>query len=298
MKKSFISFISLILFGSLISGCAQLFPKPEPPPPLPPIIEPQPPLKVKPEQFKEFPWSELGKPNKDGNDTNTKMYTWREGDTFSKVAEAEMGNPALGDKLAKYNDVLDADKMVPGDKIVIPNPIIGLESRMVIKKHREKTYGAPEPVDTALKKGDEYKFSFVSNVNGYLYVLRQGPKEVELLYPAQVKKGQRNRKPERLQRDDGKITANEPLLVPTSPKGLMYDPQRKGDRVAVFLSLRPIAGLEELKDKTKISEGDIEDVMREVKTGDIQSEPMTGVRVIRIPDPGKDILGFYLNITG
>jgi hypothetical protein len=299
MKKSFILFFSLIFFESLISGCAPLFPKPEPPPPLPVIEEPKPQIKVKSDYFKAFPWSELGKPSKDGNEPNTKMYTWRDDDTFAKVAEAEMGNPAWGNDLAKYNDIADPSKVIAGDKIVIPNPIVGLEYRMVIKRLKEKAFGAPEPVDTPLKKGDEYKFSFLSNVNGYLYVFKQSPKEVELLYPAQVKKGHRNRRPERLQRDDGKITADVSLVIPSTPKGLSFDPKRSGDRVWVYLSLKPIQGLEELKDKAKISEAEVDEVMRDVKAGDIvSSDTATGVKVIRMPDPSKDILGFTLNISG
>ena len=141
MKKSFILFFALVFFESLISGCA-LFPKPEPPPPLPPIEEPKPPLKVKPDQFSAFPWSELGKPNKDGNEPNTKMHTWRDGETFASIAEDEMGNSAWGNDLSKYNDLSDSGKVTSGDKIVVPNAIIGLQSQMVIKRKGERTFGS------------------------------------------------------------------------------------------------------------------------------------------------------------
>ncbi len=98
-------------------------------------------------------------------------------------------------------------------------------------------------------------------------------------------------------RDTGKIAAAEQLLVPTSPKGFSYDPKKTGDRVAVFFSLRAIPGLEDLKEKAKITEGDIEDVMRRVNQSDIKSDDAKGIRVIRVSDP-NDVLGFYLSISG
>ncbi len=294
MKQSFILFFIVIYFGT-ITGCAY-FQKKDEPPPLPPIEETKPPLKLKPDHFKEFPWADLAKPTKDGNDPNTKLYTWRDGDTFESVAESEMGNPALGTKLALYND-LGPGKPIAGDKIVIPNAIIGLTSQIVIKHKKEREFGSPENLTAELKAGDEYKFRFESNVNGFLYAFKEDVKGVDFLYPAKVKIGARNRKKEKepIMRDTGKIEAHTPLLVPSNPKGISYDPKKSGDRVFVFLSLRQIPELDDLKEKKSINVAEIEDVMLRVKQGDIVSEG--AVRVLRIADP-SEVLGFTLSVGG
>ncbi|HMK36462.1 MAG TPA: hypothetical protein VK463_15420 [Desulfomonilaceae bacterium] len=293
MKRPLVSFFVILVVG-LVSGCAY-FQKKDEPPPLPVIEETKPPLKLKGEYFKEFPWSDLAKPRKDGNDPDTRTYTAREGDTFQSIAENEMGDPALGAKLASFNDASDMTKPAAGEKIVIPNPIVGMSSQIEVKHKGEKQYGPPEPFDTALKKGDEYKLRFESNDNGYTYVFRQSPKGLEMLYPAQVKKGKRNKKAEPLIRDTGKIMAHDPITVPAGPKGFAYDPKRPGDQVFVFLSLRKIPELEDLKEKTKIGDKDVEEIMRRVKEGEIVTEGP--VRVLRIADPAE-ILGFSLNLNG
>jgi hypothetical protein len=292
MKRSFAIILSVLMIG-LHAGCAYLV-KPDLPPPLPPIEEVKPPFKLRMEHFKEFPWGELPKPAKDGNEPNSKLHTWREGDTFESVAETEMGTPAWGPKLGAYNDA-DAGKLSPGDKIVIPNPIIGISSTIVIKRKGEKEFGASQSFDTELKKGDEFKFHFESNVNAFLYVFREGAKGVDMVYPAQVKRGKRNKKAEPLIRDTGKITAREPKLIPSDAKGMAYDPKRIGDRVFVFLSLRQIPEFDDLKEKEKIRVEEVEDVMHRVKQGDIISEGAN--RVLRITDP-SEVLGFTLNVNG
>ena len=61
------------------------------------------------------------------------------------------------------------------------------------------------------------------------------------------------------------------------PKGFTYDPKKKGDRILVFLSLKKIPELEDLrekslKDKKKIRQDDVEEVMIRVKQGEIFSQ--------------------------
>lgn len=278
-----------------MTGCAFL-PKKDEPPPLPPIEETKPPLKMKGEHFKEFPWSELAKPKKDGNDPDTRTYTVREGDTFQSIAENEMGDPAMGAKLAAYNDMADISRPPVGDKIVIPNPIIGISTQMEVKRKGEKQFGSPESFDAPLGKGDEYRIRLESNANGYLYVFRQGTKGLEILYPAPVKKGKRNKKSEPLPpRDTGKISVHDPIYIPAGAKGFAYDAKRTGDRVFVFFSLRQVRDLEDLKEKAKLRIEDAEEVMHRVKEGDIISDGP--IRIIRISDPAE-VLGFTVNLSG
>lgn len=294
MKRSFIFFCMYLLIG-LVTSCGYL-PKKDEPPPLPPIEEPKPPLKMKTDYFRAFPWDELPKPNKDGNDPNTKLHTWREGDTFESVAETEMGDVALGPKLAAYNDLIDPSKMVAGDKVVIPNPIIGLSSQMVVKRKGEKEFGSPAPLDIELKKGDEYKFRFEPNVNGFLYVFREGSKGLEILYPAPEKKAKRGTKRDTLiVADSGKVSAHTPLLIPSIMKGIPFDPKKMGERVFVFLSMRPIQELDDLRTKAKARVEEVEDVLHRVKQSDIVSEGP--IKALRIADPA-DILGFTFNTNG
>jgi hypothetical protein len=279
-----------------MSGCAYLQKKDEPPP-LPPIEETKPPLKMSADYFREYPWTELGKASKDSNEPDTRPYTFKDGDSFGSIADKEMGDPAMGPKLAAYNNVSEASTPAPGEKIIIPNPIIGINSQMVVKRKGEREFGSPESVDVTIGKGDEYKLRFESNVNGFLYVFRQGTKGVELLYPAQVKTSTRTKKKqsEPLMRDTGKVTAHDPVVIPTGGKGFSFDPKRVGDRVFVFLSLRQIPEFEDLKDKGKIKIEEVEDVMHRVKEGEIVTDG--GIRVLRISDP-SEVLGFSLNING
>lgn len=293
MKRALVTFLIPFVVG-IMTGCAYLQKKDEPPP-LPPIEETKPPLKMKGEYYREFPWPDLAKPRKDGNDPDTRTYTVREGDTFQNVAENEMGDPAMGTKLAAYNDMSETRPPV-GDKIVIPNPIIGMTSQMEAKRKGEKQFGPPESFDADLKKGDEYRLRLESNANGYLYVFRQGAKGLEILYPAQVKKGKRNKKSEPLPpRDTGKISVHDPIYVPAGSKGFPYDAKKAGDRVFVFFSLRQVPDLEDLKDKAKLRVEEVEEVMHRVKEGDIVVDGP--IRVLRIADPAE-ILGFTVNLSG
>lgn len=303
--------ISLFIILGLISGCAY-FQKKDEPPPLPEIVETKPPLSktMKGAYFNAYPWTALDKPRKDGNDPETTTYTSKEGDTLASVAEKEMGDSGLADKLAEYNDIAPSSKVPAGDKIVIPNPIIGMSSQIMVKSKGEKEFGAAQSFDTKFKKGDEYKFRFESNVDGYCYIFREGPKGVELLYPAQVKvqptkaqakaklkKGQKAKTPapEPLMRDTGKVKAHQPIEIPVGKKGFVYDAKDQGDRVFVFLSLREIPDLENLKDKPKLKVDDVETVMHRVKEGEVYSEGP--YRLLRINDVAE-ILGFALNLNG
>ena len=68
----------------------------------------------------------------------------------------------------------------------------------------------------------------------------------------------------------------------------------------MFLSLRKIPDLEDLKekslkDKKKIKQVDVEDVMIRVKQGEVFDQPP--YHLLRISDP-EESLGFTLNING
>lgn len=293
MKRPLIMFLIVLILG-LITGCAYLQ-KPDVPPPLPPIEETKPPLTMKSKYFEAFPWDDLAKPRKDGNDPDTFTYTVKEGDTIQTVAENMMGNAGLADRLAAYNDLPPGQKLSPGDKIVIPNPIIGISSQVKVKSKGEKEFGSPEPFNTQFKTGDEYKLRFVSNVDGYLYVFRHEPKSVQFLYPAAVKKGKRTKNQEPLQRDMGKIKANDPVEIPIGKKGYLYDPKKAGDKIYVFLSLQENPDLDGLKDKKGLKEADVQGVLHRVKEGEVLSEPP--YQLLRITNP-KELLGFVLNING
>jgi hypothetical protein len=300
--------ISLFIILGLISGCAY-FQKKDEPPPLPEIVETKPPLSMKGEYFKAFPWDALDKPRKDGNDPNTKTYTFEKDDTLDSVAEKEMGDAGLASGLASYNDISPSSKVPAGDKLVIPNPIIGMSSQIMVKSKGDKEFGAAQSFDTKFKKGDEYKFRFEPNVDGYCYIFRETPKGVELLYPAQVKvapkaqskaqlkKGKKAKAatPEPLMRDTGKVKAHQPIEIPVGKKGFVYNAKDQGDRVFVFLSLREIPDLENLKDKPKLKVDDVETVMHRVKEGEVYSEGP--YRLLRINDVAE-ILGFALNLNG
>ncbi len=304
MKRSLILFL-IILIPGLIAGCGY-FQKKDEPPPLPPIEqETKPPLTMKSDYFKAYLWKDLSEPRKDGNDPDTTVYTVKEGDTLDKIAENLMGNRSMDRELATYNKLSATERLAAGDKVVIPNPIIGISAQMLVKGKKETEFVPAKAFDVEFKPGDQYKMRFESNVDGYAYVLREDPKGTEFLYPAPVKvppkRGKRDRTPEAaLPSDTGKVEAHQFVDIPRGPKGFTYDPKKKGDRIVVFLSLKKIAALEDLKerslkDKKKIKQVDLEDVMISVKQGDVFSQPP--YYLLRISDP-KEVLGFTLNING
>ena len=72
---------------------------------------------------------------------------------------------------------------------------------------------------------------FESDINGYAYILREDPKGTEFLYPAPVKvapkRGKKDRTPEALPRDTGKVEAHQFIDIPMGQKGFAYRPQEK-----------------------------------------------------------------------
>jgi hypothetical protein len=298
MKRPRIRLLALLLIG-VVAGCAY-FQKKDEPPPLPPIEETKPPLTLKGDHFKTFPWEDLPKPAKDGNDPDTFVYSAKDGDTIESVAEKNMGNPALAGGLAAYNELGSPTKISSGQKIIIPYPVIGFSSQIMIKSKGEKEFGRPKPFDSELKEGDEYQLRFEPNVNGYLYVFRQGPKGTALLYPpppAQPKQKPKGKKPAPpVIAEEIKVRAFEPVIIPGGKNGFRFDPKRAGDRVYIFLCLRKIPELDDLKDKNDIPPQNIQDVMHRVKAGEIHTtdEPNT---ILKIADP-SEILGRALNLRG
>lgn len=299
MTRCLVTF-TLILAVGLTTGCSYLQKKDEPPP-LPPIEEPKPPLKMKSEYFNSYPWDELSKPLKPG-DPDTWTYTLKEGDTLESVVEKQMGDPAMSDRLAAQNELPSPSSAVSGDKIVIPYPIIAVSSKIMVKHKGEKEFGAPEPFGVAFQKGDEYRLRFEANVNGHLYVFRKGLKEVVFLYPSYAKPPKPKAKPKRGQQpqpprmlETGKVKKHEAVEIPLGTKGFTYDPKKVGDELFVFLSLKEIPSLEELKEKKTVRVEDLEDVMRRVKNGQVHAEPP--YHLLRIADPGE-VLGFTLHIDG
>jgi LysM domain len=283
---------------ALAASCAYLQPK-DKPPPLPPIEETRPPLILKGDYFRKFPWNELAKPRKDGNDPDTSTYVVREDDTLESIARKEMGDASLASGLASYNELSSPLEVPVGDKLVIPDPIIGMSSQVIIKPKGEKEYGPPESFDVRFKKGDEFKMKFESNVDGYCYVFIKGAKGTEMLFPPKVKPekkpGRRSKPTEPIKRESAEVKAYTPFEVPAGQK-VVYNSKMSGDTVRVFLSLRPIAGLEDLIEKKKIESDELLDVMHRVKEGDIyRSEPP--YMLLRASDTA-DILGFSLNIIG
>jgi len=293
MKRPLAIGVIFLLVG-MAAGCSYLQKKDEPPP-LPPIEETKPPLTMKSEYFKSYPWLELTKPKKDGNDPDTITYTAKDGDTLVTVAEKIMGDPGLAKGLADFNQLPSDSSLAPGDKVIIPYPIIGMSSRIKIKSKGDKEFGDPKPFPPLFTKGDEYKLRFESNVNGYCYVFRKETKGVAILYPAQVKKGKKGKTPQPLPLDSGKIKAHDPIEIPIGTKGTKYDPKKAGDTLMVFLSLKPISELERLREKTSIAVDEVEEVMHRVKEGEILNEPP--YHLLRITDPAE-IMGFSLNIDG
>lgn len=294
LMKHVLSLFVIAMASVLMTGCAY-FQKKDEPPPLPPIEETKPPLSMKSEHFKSFPWAALPKPRKDGNEQDAITYTMKDGDTLEIVAENMMGDPGLSVGLATYNELSSPSGAKAGDKVVIPNPIIGVSSQIRVKSKGEKDFGEPRNFGVEFKKGDEYKLRFESSVNGFLYVLRKGAKGLEYLYPAPVKTSKRNKDPQPLMRDTGKLVAHEAIEIPVGKKGFSYDPKRAGDMIYVFLAMKKIPELEDLKEKKTLRVEDVEDVMHRVKEGEILNKPP--YHLLRVSDP-SEILGFSLNIDG
>ncbi|MFC1835386.1 hypothetical protein ACFL2Q_11735 [Thermodesulfobacteriota bacterium] len=304
MNRPLISALVILAVG-LMTACTHIFPKPDTPPPLPVIEEPKPPLKLKGEYFNSFPWEELAKPMKDGNDPKTlQLYTYKSGDTMQDIAEKFMGNRALAKGLVSYNKLESATDIPDGEKIVIPNPIIGVKSKLLVKHKGEKEFGPPTSFDTELRKGDAYKMKFETNVDGYCYVFRLGVKGVKQLFP-EVPKPKKPKNGRRRNRrrptttppaapKSAKVAAHQPILIPSGDNGIAYNRMSIGDTVYVFLSLRQISDLEEPEGK-KITKSDIEDAKLRVKEGEVYSEPP--YKLLRITDP-TEILGFSIKLRG
>lgn len=299
MKRPLIQRASIlfILFVALTASCTY-FRKPDIPPPLPAIVETKRPLTLKAEYFRSFPWDELSKPRKDGNDPDTFTYTFKEGDKLETVAQKMMGDSSLAVGLASYNELSTPMSVPVGEKLVIPFPIVGISSHVMIKAKRDKLFGAPETFDVQFRPGDRFKMRFESNVDGYCYVFRQGLKKTQMLYPPVIKSDKKKKKDKKavVKRADAELKAHKSIEIPVGKKaGYRYKSKMSGDRVFVFLSLRPIGVLEDLKEKKKIEAPDLQDVMHTVKEGDILSDPP--IKLLRISEPSQ-VLGFALNIKG
>lgn len=295
MKRP-LAYVLIVLILGLTTGCTYFFAKKDVPPPLPPVIETKPPLKMSSKYFDEFPWKELSPAKKDGNDPDTATITLKEGQTLESVAEEMMGNPAMARDLAIYNSLPDTSAAKAGDQIVVPNPIIGVKSQIMIKSKDGKQFADPVPFGAEFKKGDQYKLRFETNVNGHCYIFRKGIKSVTPLYPLRAKVGKRNRTQVPLLRDSSTVKANAPLEIPIGKAAFKYDEKKKGDVIYVFLSLKEIPELEEvLKSKDEIRMQDLEDVRVKVREGEILAEKP--YHILRITSP-SDVLGFSLDIDG
>jgi hypothetical protein len=247
--------------------------------------------------FNAFPWNDLPKPLKDGNDPDTFVYSVKEGDTLETIAEKTMGDPAMAADLASYNGLASPRDVPPGEKIIVPYPILGVSSQILVKEKGEKEFSSPRPFDTEMRKGDQYKLRFEPNINGYCYVFREGPKATTMLFPyPPEKKRRRGRRTEKSAVRDAKVRAHEPVIIPQGKTGFKFDPKNVGERIYVFISLREIPELDDLKKRKKIQVQDIQDVMHRVKIGEIYAEEAP-YKLLRISDP-SEILGFSLNLKG
>ncbi|MFH0826037.1 MAG: LysM domain-containing protein [Pseudomonadota bacterium] len=298
--------LKMLMLAALVIGplsACTYFQKKDEPPPLPVIEETKPPLTLNGEYFNAFPWDKLAKPQKNGNDPDTFTYAVKEGDSLENVAEKNMGDSGLSSGLAAFNDLSPSSDLKSGEKIVVPYPIIGVRSRMLVKAKGAKQFGDPEPFDTELKKGDEYKLSFESNIAGYCYILRESTKGIEFLYPAVAKpipavtkkKGKKPAPEPEPGPESEPVKPRVPIVIPAGPKGFGYDPKLAADKIHVFLSVRRIPELDDLKEKKKVTRVELDDVLHRVKEGEVYREaPYT---LLRISDP-KEILGFSLNLSG
>ena len=235
----------------------------------------------------------LQSPKKDGNDQDTITVTVKEGETLDGIAESMMGNASQAQWTLPHTTSRHRQTVLVRETNW--KFLIQLSASAVSNDQVEGTrFSEPENFGTPFKKGDQYKLRFESNVDGNLYVYRKGVKGV-VVVPAPLKKSKRNKNPEPLMRDSGKVTAYDPILIPIGKTGFAYNPKNAGDMIYVFLSLRKIPELEDLKTKPTIKVEDIEDVMHRVKEGEIKSDPP--LRLLRISDP-SEVLGFTLNIDG
>lgn len=299
MKQLSVACLVALAIG-LISGCAYFKPKDEPPP-LPPIEEIKPPLTLKKDHFKAYPWDALPKAKKDGNDQDTFTYTVKEGDTLESIAEKNMGDGGMAPDLANYNELTPGKEPPSGEKLVIPNPILGVKSGILVKPKGEREFGEEQSLDYAFKPGDMFRLRFEPNVDGYCYVFREGVKGTSMIYPPKAEKKaarrskKRKKKAEPIQRESAEVKAHQAVLIPSRGKGAKYDPKQAGDRIYVFLSLQKIAEFEDLKEKKKILKEDIQDVMHRVRGGEILVDGP--YRLLRITDPSQ-ILGFSVSLGG
>jgi len=299
----------IVLISQFLAGCAYLQTKDEPPP-LPPIEEPRPPFTMKGDYFKAFPWDALPAPRKDENEPDTTTYTMKEGDTVESVAGRLMGDPGMASRLATYNNLPSAAATKVGDKLIVPYPVIGVSSEIMVKSKGEPEFGSPRPFGAEFKTGDQYKLRFETNVNGYCYVFRKGAKGIAVLYPAPAKtqppkpkKGKKGKavkeEPLPLVRDTSQVKAHEAIIIPIDQKGYLFDPKKAGDMIYVFLSLRTIPELEDLianiVAKKSVRPEELEAVLARVKEGPIFREGP--LQLLRVSDP-KEILGFSFNIDG
>ena len=117
-----------------------------------------------------------------------------------------------------------------------------------------------------------------------------------MLFPSKLKISSRNRRRRTtLVRQKPEVKAHEPITIPVGKKGFNYNPKRVGDKVYVFLSINPIPDLDDLINEKKINETRIQDVMQNVKEGEIFTE--MPYKLLRISDP-SEVLGFTLHLNG
>jgi hypothetical protein len=123
-----------------------------------------------------------------------------------------------------------------------------------------------------------------------------------MVYPYEEKTGSTRRRRPRsdqagtVKRKSSKVKAHEPFELPEDEELLIeYKSTMAGDRLFVFLSIRPIPSLEELKDSRAIEEHDLQYVMDRVRQEKIFEEPP--VKLLRVESP-VEILGYALNIKG
>ncbi len=305
MRLFRISFLLAIVCCAFVlaTNCSRIPITPDEPeqPPLPPIVEKKPPLKMQSQYFNTFPWDELDKPEKAGNVQDAYTYVMKDGETLETVAKEQMGDAGLAPGLATYNGVSPTLKATDDEKLVIPYPIIGMKCEILIKPKGADEVDPPKNFESELKEGDQFRFRFESNVSGYCYIFRETARSTSMLFPLTEKKANTGRGRRRAgassppERKSAEVKAHEPFEIPeTEKKFIKYKPEMSGDRFWVFLSIRKITLLEELKEKKEIFKQDLEDVMQDVKQGEIFREPP--IRLLRVARP-FETLGFRMNMS-